>query len=181
MDAVPIVPERPELNAELEILKKKCKIGIFGSYMQENLSKLVLLQFFLKHQGYEITLIASDLQERFPRMSRERRSTYNHRLSNNLIEISNIHIFVFFYEPDGQHGINMSALGEMQEANSSGKKNIILYFDKRARQQIASYFETYFDDPPEGWEIKAFKDDIKTKYDHVLGFLLEMCERVCSA
>jgi hypothetical protein len=72
----------------------------------------------------------------------------------------------------------MSALGEMLVAKNRGKKNIILYFDKRARKQIASFFETFFDDPPEGWEIKEYKEDIKTKYNHVLGFLLEMCERI---
>lgn len=178
MDVVPIVPERSDINAEFDALKKDCKIGIFGSYEQTNLTKLVLLQNFLRHQGYENTLIASDLQERFSRKNREIKSRYNNRLSNNLIRISNIHIFVFFYEMDRQHGINMSALGEMQEAKNRGKKNIILYFDKRARKQIASYYETYFDDPPEGWEIKDYKEDINTKYDHVLGFLLEMCERI---
>jgi hypothetical protein len=178
MDVVPIVPERPEINAELDALKKDCIIGIFGSYEQANLTKLVLLQIFLKRQGYENALIASDLQERFSRKKGEIKSKYNHRLSNNLIRISNIHIFVFFYETNRQHGINMSALGEMQEAKNRGKKNIILYFDRRARKQIASYYETFFDDPPEGWEIKGYKEDIKTKYDHVLGFLLEMCERI---
>ena len=96
MDVVPIVQERPDVNAELNALKKDCKIGIFGSYEQTNLTKLVLLQFFLKSEGYENTLIASDLQERCPRKKGERKSKYNNRVSNHLIRISNIHIFIFF-------------------------------------------------------------------------------------
>lgn len=177
---VPYVSERPELLAEYNALKNDCKIGLFGSYENKNLTILSLLQYFLKHQGYENTLLASDLYERYPRRKGEHRSSYDVRISNTLIRISNVHIFVIFYESDGQHGINCSAFGEMQEAKKQRKKNIILYFDRREKKRISTYYKPYFDDPPEGWEIEAYKDDIKTKHDHVLGFLWNMCNRICS-
>jgi len=177
---VPVVPERPEVIEEFKALKKEYKIGIFGSYEQTNLTKLSLLQNFLNREGYENTRIALDLMERYPRKKGEHKSTYIHRLSNNLIRISDIHIFVFFNEADGQHEINTSTFGEMQKGKACKKKNIILYFDKRVRKQIASYYKTYFDDPPEGWQIEGYSDDIETKYEHVAGFLLEMCNKIRS-
>ncbi|MFA4859184.1 hypothetical protein [Methanoregula sp.] len=177
MVLIPFVPERPDILEGFEALKSECKIGIFGSYSNQNKTNLALLQFFLRKNGYENTYLASDLQEQYHQNALETEYSYIHRISNELINQSNILIFVVFNESANEHGINESVLGEMQEANHRGKKNIILYYHKDAKPVIGAYYKTYFYDPPDGWEVYEF-NDLKGRYDHVLVILLEMCNRI---
>jgi len=178
MVSVPVVPDRPETRDELIELKKKCKIGIFGSYTNANKTQLSLLQIFLKSNNYLNTHLATDLQETFNRFEGETESEYDHRISDKLITYCNIHIFVVFCENAEEHGTNISVFGEIQESRHRRRKNIILYYQKGAQHQVGNYFKTYLVDPNYSWKPYDFKKELKEKYDQILGQLFEMCHRV---
>ena len=82
-------------------------VGIFGSFEEKRKSKLIKIKnFLLKYQF--AAKISSDFECGNPKKSTEDIDAYNGRMSDLLLRRSNIHIFIFFYELDGEHNLNSS-------------------------------------------------------------------------
>ena len=82
---------------QLDDLKKTTKIGIFGSFYETRKSDLTSLKQFLISNGYNAR-ISEDLDTRKEKDRKKKDPVYDRKLSEGLINDSDIHIFVLVRE-----------------------------------------------------------------------------------
>ncbi|MEA2034705.1 MAG: hypothetical protein U9N40_04330 [Euryarchaeota archaeon] len=117
---------RHELQiSDIEIAKKSVKIGIFGSFQRIELLKKCREHLISK--GYIHTKLSLDLEEKFPKKMHETDDEYNLRISEQLIETSDIHI-IYLCEPKDSDKVpvNESAIQEYIIISNLKKTNKIL-------------------------------------------------------
>jgi hypothetical protein len=82
-----------EQNAGLNHLRESISIGIFGSFSEDYLPVLRATQKFLNANGFARVKISYDLSEVHPRELMEQEDDYNLRMSDLLLEESDLCIF----------------------------------------------------------------------------------------
>jgi hypothetical protein len=133
----------PELFSQIAESKQldsrlfnKTNVGIFGSFEEKRKTKLNKIKnFLLKHQFD--AKISSDFECSNPKKPTEDIDTYNGRMSDLLLRWSDIHIFIFFFELDGEHNLNSSTY---REVTSLGKKPVLVIFEEGALDQQRTLF-----------------------------------------
>lgn len=133
----------PELFSQIAESKQldshlfnQTNIGIFGSFEEKRKIRLNKIKnFLLKHQFD--AKISSDFECSNPKKQTEDIDTYNGRMSDLLLNRSEIHIFIFFYELDGEHNLNSSTYREIV---SLGKKPVLAIFEEGALNQQKTLF-----------------------------------------
>ena len=111
-------------------------VGIFGSFEEKRKIRLNKIKnFLLKHQFD--AKISSDFECSNPKKPTEDIDIYNGRMSDLLLRRSKIHIFIFFFELDGEHNLNSST---HREIVSLGKKPVLVIFEEGALEQQKSLF-----------------------------------------
>lgn len=80
--------------ALLEEYRKTVRIGIFGSFYNSRKDDLIQLRDYLRDQGYPNAKISEDLDERSEEERKIEDSIKNRELSKQLLNESDIHIFV---------------------------------------------------------------------------------------
>ena len=106
--------------------KRSVPVGIFGSFHRYDLLKS--LRDHLIGHGYPARL-STDLEEFHPHTKGEDEDVYNFRISRELINGSDICIFVVFHEHAGEENINQSVSQEAQylyDQKDSGKRTALL-------------------------------------------------------
>jgi hypothetical protein len=93
-----------------EDVKKRVNIGIIGSFRRPHLE--MLKEHLCDKEGFSAR-VSYDLQEQNPQQPDEDHSAYNVRMSECLIDESQVHIVYFFKEKENEHGINDSATYEL--------------------------------------------------------------------
>jgi len=93
-----------------EDVKKRITIGIIGSFRRPHLE--MLKKHLCEKEGFDARL-SYDLQEQNPQQPDEEDSAYNVRMSERLINESQVYIVYFFKEEEKEHGINDSATYEL--------------------------------------------------------------------
>jgi hypothetical protein len=88
-------------NKQLENLKKRTKIGIFGSFSGQRKSELLELKKFLCDNGYNAQ-ISEDLDKRPQKERKKKDPACDRKLSEKLIKESDIHIFILPREHEGE-------------------------------------------------------------------------------
>jgi hypothetical protein len=119
--------------------KSAWKVGIFGSFSTRNKKFLTSLKEFLKDNGY-YARVSEDLEEEYPRRKDEGKYEYSRRLSELLIEKSQVHIVFFFLETEGEHNINQSASMEFEILNQEQCPNVMIIHEKQSLEQCKSVF-----------------------------------------
>jgi hypothetical protein len=111
---------------ELDILKHKTRIGIFGSFFEEHKKELTDLQHYLHDKlGYDVR-ISENLEKDLSR-SHTDKSIRDYTVSELLIEDSHIHILIFPFPKDKDpHHLNQSVT--MEYTMIREKKNHMLLF-----------------------------------------------------
>lgn len=102
-----------EQRAQQKHLRETITIGIFGSFATEYLQVLQEAQECLIDQGFRNVKLSSDLEQDNLQHEDESEDDYNLRLSDLLVDTSEIHIFFFFRQNDDPVNINESSLMEL--------------------------------------------------------------------
>ena len=129
--------KQERIKRDIQYHKKAINISIFGSFEKSKIDILIQLRDFLIENGYRAR-ISRDLERQFRRRKDESDDAYNVRMSDKLIEISHIYIFIFFYEQNGEHNLNQSAVIESYKV---GDQEILFLFENGSRQQQKSIFQ----------------------------------------
>ncbi|MCK4269629.1 MAG: hypothetical protein KAW93_04040, partial [Methanogenium sp.] len=95
-----------ERNAHLKHLRETIHIGIFGSFADEYRPVLYEARKFLRDRGFARVKLSYDLENDHPRNAQEHRDDYNLRMSDLLVDTSDIHIFYFFHQNNDPININ---------------------------------------------------------------------------
>ena len=102
-----------EQNVALKHLRETIPIGIFGSFSEEYLQVLRDTQNFLNNNGFARVKLSYDLSEENPQNPMEKEDVYNLRMSDLLLEESDVGIFFIFCQNDASINVNESALMEL--------------------------------------------------------------------
>jgi len=86
---------------QLEALKAKTKIGIFGSFSGSRKDDLISLKKYLRDNGY-IAIISEDLDKRSENERKKSDPVCDRKLSEKLIKECDIHIFILPREYEGE-------------------------------------------------------------------------------
>ncbi|MBN2733862.1 MAG: hypothetical protein JXQ82_03270 [Methanomicrobiaceae archaeon] len=116
---------------DLEIEKKSVQIGIFGSF--QRIEQLKLCKEYLFSKGYIHTRLSLDLEDKYSPKAGESRDEYNLKISEKLIETSDIHIIYFFKNCETDKvPVNESAVQEyrIMSDKSSPDKILVLIEEK---------------------------------------------------
>ena len=70
-------------------------VSIYGAFTGGRYKKLEDLRNCLRDEGYN-AILSTDLEELYPRREDETEDEYNLRISEKLMEVGDVHIFVFF-------------------------------------------------------------------------------------
>ena len=143
-----------EGTADLELLRKKITIGIFGSFDEEYKPVLYGAKRVLTESGFVRVLLSSDLERDNPRGEEETDNDYNLRMSDLLIKTSRIHIFFFFRQNSAPVHINESTLMELavlRKTQSLDTAYLLIHneveFAGIGRATTGKYMIEEFDDP----------------------------------
>jgi hypothetical protein len=123
-------------NKQLENLKKRTKIGIFGSFSGNRKSELLSLKKFLCDNGY-YAQISEDLDKRPQKERKNKDPTCDRKLSEKLIQESDIHIFVLPREHEGEpSNLIQSVSMEIEHLHT------LSVCGKKSEKYVAVYAET---------------------------------------
>jgi len=131
-----LYPEYDDIARDIIHDKANLRIGIFGSFEETRKPFLNSLKGHLRSNGYKKTYIASDCPyQQYDTKDRK----YEIALENSegLLCTSQVRVFIIFYENDGEHGINESALIEIAFLYKSNcEDGVIIIFEDKAKEQI---------------------------------------------
>jgi len=146
--------------------RSKYAIGIFGSFNRENKIYLISLKEFLNSHGYKAR-ISEDYEMSYPLKKNETKYQYSRRMSEMLIEHSDVYIIFLFYENEKDHNINQSACMEIEILNQRNKPCVLVFHEEHCYEQCKSVIKGliggsfYHPRPVNNW-----RWDIFTRYDH---------------
>jgi len=125
---------------ELALLKQKTRIGIFGSFFEGHKKELTDLQHHLHDTlGYNAR-ISENLEIDFPRSDPDK-SVQDFKLSEHLINESDIHILVFPFPKDTDpHHLNQSATMEYTMIRDRKKPFVAVLVQKGLQDDMWSSF-----------------------------------------
>jgi len=96
----------------LKIRKARTIVGIFGSYTK--FDELTRIKNHLNHNVGFLSYLADDLKQIYPKREIQTVNSYNRVLSEKLVGMSNIHLFIFFDNLPGESEINQSVVSEIR-------------------------------------------------------------------
>ena len=92
-----------ERKKQFDRLKKETPVGIFGSFYGSRKRDLLSLKGFLSHAGYNAR-ISEDLDTRMGAGRELQDFVLDRKLSDELIALSTIHLFILARERDDEPG-----------------------------------------------------------------------------
>lgn len=149
---------------QLENLKKHMKIGVFGSFYGTRKSDLISLQQFLHSNGY-IPRISSDLDTRKGTGKKEKDSLYDRKLSEELINDSDIHLFILVLEKDDEPSnliqsvsMEIEHLNTLHRCGRKSAKYVAVYAENGLIGTMGSVCEGLLVSKKGDWVIEEFND-----------------------
>lgn len=100
-------------------------------------------------------------------MEGEEEDIYNLRMSDLLADWGEIHIFVFFFEYEGESNINQSASMEFEKLANS--RCVVIYFEDGSYRQMKTRIKGHV--KKSGFDHDIFKE-IEEIFDDALAFCL---------
>mgnify|MGYP003394074072 CR=1 FL=1 len=134
-----------------ELTKDKCPIGIFGSFKFGRIEHLRGLKDYLNLNNY-LAQISLDLDQHSRDPIFKKPPGYDLKISKNLINQSNIHIFVFNHESKREHYTHDSPLIELTllyskiESNQIVTPNVLIYMQKGIENEVGSLLKDLISD-----------------------------------
>lgn len=120
-------------NNQLTLLKHQTKIGIYGSFSGPRKAGLLAVKQFLCNSGYHAR-IAEDLDTRPYRERKKRDPASDRKLSENLIQESDIHIFILVKEQEGEPSnliqsvsMEIERLHTLSDCGLKSEKYVVIY------------------------------------------------------
>jgi len=151
-------------NKQLETLKGRTKIGIFGSFFKSRKTELLALKKFLNDNGYNAR-ISEDLDKR-PEYERKKRDpTCARKLSEKLIKESEIHIFILPREHQGEPSnlaqsvsMEIERLHTLSECGKKTEKYVAVYAERGLIGTMGSIFEGLLHSKEGDWIVEEYDE-----------------------
>lgn len=120
-------------NNQLASLKHQTKIGIFGSFSGSRKAGLLALKKFLRDNGYNAR-ISEDLDKRSLPERLKRDPVCDRKLSDKLIQESDIHIFILVKEQEDEPSnliqsvsMEIERLHTLSDCGLKSEKYVVIY------------------------------------------------------
>lgn len=153
-----------ERNRQLASLKRRTKIGIFGSFYGSRKAGLLALKKFLCDNGYDAR-ISEDLDARPGHEREDRDPACDRKLSEKLIRESDIHIFVLPREQeDDPSNLIQSVSMEIERLHTLGEcgkisaKYVAVYTEKDLLGKMGGVCEGLLLLKTGDWSIQEFNE-----------------------
>ena len=153
-----------ERSKQLNSLKRNTLIGIFGSFYGTRKSDLISLKQFLRNYGYN-PRISEDLDKRKEKDRKKKDPVCDRKLSEKLINDSDIHIFVLVREneedPDNliqSVSMEIERLNTLYGCGEKSAKYVAVYAEKGLIGTMGSVCEGLLLSKKGDWIIVEFED-----------------------
>jgi hypothetical protein len=165
---VGLYTDSPEIESITGDIKKGIFVGLCGSFSEDNKSILMGLKKYLNKNGYKHVFTADDFPTNGPRIicgDAKYEDAYN--VSMSLVIHCDICI-IFFFVSDKNPEVNQSAVAEIQELCSKGKKNVIVLLENGFSLRSNLKGIKYKSGRNKWWDWNDFfRDEIQDCFIHV--------------
>lgn len=151
-------------NIQLASLKHNTKIGIFGSFYMSRKDDLLSLKKFLCDNGYNAR-ISEDLDTRLQHERKARDPAYDRKLSDELINTSDIFLFILPREHDGDPpnliqsvSMEIERLHTLSECGQKSEKYVAVFIEEGLRGKMGGVCEGLLGVKTNDWSCNDFKD-----------------------
>jgi hypothetical protein len=151
-------------NKQLASLKHHTKIGIFGSFSGSRKAELLALKKFLCDNGYNAR-ISEDLDKRPDHERKKRDPECDRKLSEILIEESDIHIFILPREQEDEPSnliqsvsMEIERLHTLSECGKKSDKYVAIYAEKDLLGKMGGVCEGLLLAKTGDWSIQEFNE-----------------------
>jgi hypothetical protein len=151
-------------SKQLETLKRRTKIGIFGSFSGSRKAGLLALIKFLQKNGYNAR-ISEDLDTRPEHERKKKDPVCDRKLSEKLIRESDIHIFVLPLEHEGEPSnlaqsvsMEIERLHTLSECGKKTEKYVAVYAEAGLIGTMGSVCEGLVLSKKDDWTIEEYNE-----------------------
>ena len=151
-------------SQQLENCKKQTRIGIFGSFHGPRKAALVALKKYLLENGYNAR-ISEDLDKRPEKDRKKIDPTYDRRLSEKLLQESDIHIFVLPREQVDEPSnliqsvsMEIERLHTLSECGRMSEKYVAVYLETGLTGTMGGVCEGLLASKKGDWSVQEFDD-----------------------
>jgi hypothetical protein len=170
-------------NTQLENCKKRTKIGIFGSFHGPRKAALHALKKFLNDNGYNAQ-ISEDLDKRPEKDKKKIDPIYDRKLSEKLLEESDIHIFVLAREHEDEPSnliqsvsMEMERLHTLSESGRKSEKYVVVFAETGLIGTMGGVCEGLLLEKKGDWPVGEFdeiQDTFKPSRQVCMNFIQDM-------